>query len=589
MINLRFIRCKNCGQKFLFNEPFKINPNDCCDVMDGLKRNSRFVGLYDRELIEDFDFLQCNQLKDGEWEYTIKDNDKYNKVLDFLNKYDVVFARDRSLSSNIENPPLKCPTCGSEEFYSFYRSSMENGIEDKDGHGYIYDLFDSEESVILFGSNDDIINNALRLHRYEDSETIEPQYEELLEECKNSVDLEQVPYINSNNIDIKKYLEGLLKIKTAEYSIEQRLKMLLVQRLTAKQNYINAECIIRKHGMEDLKRNIDKVNDSISAITDRKHFSIPLDWYVNQHIEKPVKPEKPANSVGAEPSPPEYKKPGLFNKKAVLAENEALKAAYDKHYMEWKQKKSEYEISLSQYEEKTKEYVKENEIFKAKEDAYTESEYMKWVDQLAVNNLQLKKLLEEREEYESKLADSQSYIEEQIKNCPAVIVRDLTELELNNCIGNLKKAYQIEEEYLAPKILYPKYATLTAVSTMYEYFLSGRCSELTGASGAYSLFESEIRANSVIEQLEYINEKLNQIKSNQYMLYQAIQSAGSQLSLLNRAAEKMTSELRTMNSTFDNIRECAAVTAYNTATTAYYSKMNAQLTDSLGYLIAMKS
>ena len=55
-----------------------------------------------------------------------------------------------------------------------------------------------------------------------------------------------------------------------------------------------------------------------------------------------------------------------------------------------------------------------------------------------------------------------------------------------------------------------------------EYLLSGRCEDLTGYTGAYNLYEQELRMNIIIAELELISEELDAIKENQYMIYNAI-------------------------------------------------------------------
>lgn len=82
------------------------------------------------------------------------------------------------------------------------------------------------------------------------------------------------------------------------------------------------------------------------------------------------------------------------------------------------------------------------------------------------------------------------------------------------------------EEYLkkiySADIIYPKYRNFVAVVTIYEYFVSGRCASLTGYEGAYNLYESELRQKIIIDSLNNVMQSLEQIKQNQYMLYQGI-------------------------------------------------------------------
>lgn len=81
-------------------------------------------------------------------------------------------------------------------------------------------------------------------------------------------------------------------------------------------------------------------------------------------------------------------------------------------------------------------------------------------------------------------------------------------------------------------IIYPKYRNLVAVSTIYEYLSSGRCDRLDGPDGAYNLYEMELRQNIVIGQLSSIIENLNQIKNNQFVLYNELVSANQKAASL---------------------------------------------------------
>ena len=89
--------------------------------------------------------------------------------------------------------------------------------------------------------------------------------------------------------------------------------------------------------------------------------------------------------------------------------------------------------------------------------------------------------------------------------------------DLNETREELKSALS---KYYEGDVIYPKYRNLPALTSIYEYLTSGRCSELTGSDGAYNLYESELRQNIVISQLNTIISNLEQIRQNQYTLYQ---------------------------------------------------------------------
>lgn len=166
----------------------------------------------------------------------------------------------------------------------------------------------------------------------------------------------------------------------------------------------------------------------------------------------------------------------------------------------------------------------------------------------------------------------------------------------------LQKSITTRNELYAAGIIFEKYQNVVALSSFYEYLMSGRCEKLEGANGAYNLYEAEVRANRVIERLDTVIDSLEQIKDNQYMMYSAMCSMQAELEQLNATmcaaldeiyeTERNTSEavtqLKNISQDSSTIAKNSEVIAYNTAATAYYAKKNAELTDAMGYLVALK-
>lgn len=118
--------------------------------------------------------------------------------------------------------------------------------------------------------------------------------------------------------------------------------------------------------------------------------------------------------------------------------------------------------------------------------------------------------------------------------------------------------------------VYPKYCTLPALTSIYEYFMTGRCTELTGPNGAYNLYEDEVRKDTVISQLNTVIQNLEAIKNNQYMLYQQVKS-------IQENTGAIVSELHQIKGYTVKIAELTALNAYyaarterNTRITMYY-------------------
>lgn len=140
---------------------------------------------------------------------------------------------------------------------------------------------------------------------------------------------------------------------------------------------------------------------------------------------------------------------------------------------------------------------------------------------------------------------------------------DYFEKPLEETQAVLDKLYSVD-------VIYPKYRNLPALTCIYEYLVTGRCDELAGPHGAYNLYEDEVRQNMVISQLNAIMENLEQIKGNQYLLYE-------QLTKIRRESEEITHELRMIHGYAAALTEIslfntyyAGISAANSAALAYY-------------------
>lgn len=135
----------------------------------------------------------------------------------------------------------------------------------------------------------------------------------------------------------------------------------------------------------------------------------------------------------------------------------------------------------------------------------------------AENDKEEEKYRREMSEYNKKLAtEKQRLAQEQVEK------RNLSET-LAVMEGKLKETTAVLNQYYARDIIFPKYRNLIAMCSIYEYFLSGRCTMLTGHEGAYNIFENEVRFERIYTKLDEVISKLEDIKSNQYVLYDAIQ------------------------------------------------------------------
>lgn len=127
--------------------------------------------------------------------------------------------------------------------------------------------------------------------------------------------------------------------------------------------------------------------------------------------------------------------------------------------------------------------------------------------------------------------------------------------------SNLKETERLLKAYYDKGVIFEKYRNLVAMTTMYEYFASGRCAELEGPNGAYNLYEQETRQNIIITNLQDINQHLSDIKNNQFVLYQAMNEGLQSLA-------KVQNDISDMARCVKNIETSSAVSAYFAEVTA---------------------
>lgn len=128
--------------------------------------------------------------------------------------------------------------------------------------------------------------------------------------------------------------------------------------------------------------------------------------------------------------------------------------------------------------------------------------------------------------------------------------------ELDIIKENYRKTSEILNKYYEQDIIYGKYRNFVAITTIYEYLESGRCNELQGSTGAYNLYESELRQNIIIGKLDTIISKLEQIRENQYLLYTAIREGQNQ-------AKMISEQLSQIGQSMEKIEQHTQISAYN--------------------------
>ena len=155
-------------------------------------------------------------------------------------------------------------------------------------------------------------------------------------------------------------------------------------------------------------------------------------------------------------------------------------------------------------------------------------------------------------------------------------INEVLNNEMTNLQDSIMETEKIYNELVSQNIIYPKYRDMIACTTIYEYFETGRVDSLEGANGAYNLYESEVRSNTIINQLEDIKNALNRLERIQYLMVSAIRETNSRLgdlklevSKLNETAIKQLDIQKEIAGFASITAMCSAATAANTSAIKY--------------------
>lgn len=97
-------------------------------------------------------------------------------------------------------------------------------------------------------------------------------------------------------------------------------------------------------------------------------------------------------------------------------------------------------------------------------------------------------------------------------------------------------------------MVYKKYCSFVAVTTILEYLQSGRCTRLTGSDGAYNLYEQELWNQTIVGKLDQVLNDLESIRENQYVLYDAIADACNACKSIEQQNERLIDSNQSVSS-----------------------------------------
>lgn len=370
----------------------------------------------------------------------------------------------------------------------------------------------------------------------------------------------QTESIKKSPQKLKEFIQNLLNTEINIYSVSQHLKSLYFIRPEVNRRAIAKTLEPQIH----LKEQIKLAQEAITKADDAYKLACNRTKQLKASAPAPVHLIPPAKPV-----PPVQKTPGLFNKKKVLAENAA--------------RQNQFQLDVLAYQEAYQQYLEEKENL---ENQHTVKHQQDIAAAVENEEIAQKILLDKQHELQALETELEQVQTKPVAASAQSSLKELVDQEIANAETTLKNLYACRNKLYAMDILFVKYRNPVALATFYEYLLAGRCMTLEGPDGAYNMYENQVRADMIIGQLSKVLEKLDEIKETQYLIYSEIQRVNKNLDQMNDTMQKALGALQSMDKKIQHISENSDIIAHNTAVTAHYAKVNAELTNALGYMVA---
>ncbi len=292
----------------------------------------------------------------------------------------------------------------------------------------------------------------------------------------------------------------------------------------------------------------------------------------------PIAPKVPERPVL--PEELVLEKVSFFNKKKIIEKNQQLLKDYNTKKLQYADALTEYEISLREYESAKKVYEEQMVQYNIQKEAFDlkYSEYARQVSELITAKIDgLMKLLTveaelNKEQLEEVMEKYEIPVEYKMDYYQVKEQFDFYQNTIEEMKEKLIELYKTRNDLLSLDVIYPKYSDLISLTTMYEYFVTGRVNTLTGVAGAYRLYESESGDKTINTKWDDIVNELDKIKENQFLLYNVICDIRNAWVSFHLTDEEINQEV---------------VVKFNEAKEEYYNKLMADCTSANTFLSAL--
>ena len=499
-------KCKNCGQLlYLPSDPGPLDGKEAAAILAKLEKN----GFYDSPVpvpvleSEFSEFLSSTDAGEDGIRYTAYPT--FKNVMNNL-RYDDVMIGSRATDGDQES--VVCSLCGSGNHYQILGSlptTEVNGVWDNyvetDHTWYIL-----SDSLAGHGSITELEKRDLNKYITRENQADASDFvNQIMDKNRSSLEAKNGK-IRQSDLDLISFFHILMTIKSGVWMLENRYFDLILRLMENDRQIVKTTCLMERRVIEQIEEKEEDIQAEIRELEKKQEFQIQPGWEVKYGC---MYPEPVTLELPEEPQEPEYKTPSLFNRQKIQQENELLQQEYTEQREEYFRLRQEYEAAVAAYQKEVELYERrKGEILESEEALWKNSKpYLERTKKIA----QLQKELDELEDVKK---DAPAISKKLAEDIPLLNVSKMLREEGNENMALLKEAYKTEAGLQTLQFVLPKYLDVVAVTKIYEYLKSGRCTQLTGKDGAYILYDTELNsrkfANSgrdaILKQLNFQRE-----------------------------------------------------------------------------------
>lgn len=446
--------------------------------------------------------------------------------------------------------------------------------------GLLVKTMDRKEARFSIKNSDEGNKFARELAKIEQSETRDKytSIEDIISKTERKHTFEDIDFdadkVRNDKKKLIEYIKNIIGHDTAILSLKERYNSLYKARKDLVMP-VEVEKFLMEDRLEERKKELQEAKAKYEdKIKNKPVFSLKV------KVSKPTAPNKPTFDL-KEPVEPDYKKPGIFNKKRVLEENEKLKLSFEKEKLHYEEQHSIFLEQKNKYDEALKVYESEMKICEEEERRLNREQYDKDLREYEVNKkewqLEVNKISAQQDKFNGNQEEGYKELLEQNKIYQSF---QKLEYEMDYIASLIEKNIEARNRLYSYGIIFRKYRNYIPMISFCDYLQSGRCECLDGSNGAYNLFEQESRADLIIYKLDQAIDSLEQIKTSQYYLY-------AELRKMNQELEAIEGQLLVNNVlSMIQINQLDQV-VQNTGVAAYYAQQTAQLTKTSLFLKAL--